>query len=219
MRLIPFVSAAAALLTVCVSAAASDAHELERLSAPIPVEATSPADSPVAAESGAFGIAEDRRDADAPMLEITVLAASSLAPELTALLAEEVLRLRPLPVSIVYRGLPVAAGNGPASYRHDKAESERRLAPLLSRGLGAVIDPGVFRRTEKALGRLGEAPDSLPLPAVLLTTKRGTEIVTGTVSVAWAVGYALSRTTDPVWRSEAVGALRKAGVLSLVGAP
>lgn len=192
----------AALLTALFCAGTLAAglpdHEVERLVSPVPADAASDKETP-------FGIS------------ITVLTASSLAPELTARLAEETIRLRPLPVSIVYRGLPVTAEDGrPGLFRHDKAESERRLAPLIERGLGAVVDPGVFRRAEKAVAEFDPNVRTLPLPAVLLTTTRGTEIVTGTVALRWAAGHALSRTADPVWRREAEAAFRSAGVSSII---
>lgn len=209
-------AAAAVFLTAAASASSAD-HEIERVLSPVRSEMTAPAEEPASPELEAPAEADGRQNTAAPGLEITVLTASSLPPELTAGLAEEVLRLRPIPVSIVYRGLPVSFRAGdPVSFRHDKTESERRLAPLIERGLGAVIDPGVFRRTEKALKQFDSSLGSLSLPAILFTTSQGTEIVTGTVSVSWAAGYALARTNDPIWRSEAAEALRKAGIAELV---
>ncbi|MBP3438308.1 MAG: hypothetical protein J6K46_03060 [Sutterella sp.] len=213
------------MTSVLAQAAATDedvshmalSHEVERLINPVLIEKTIITEQPVFSANETSSDPVDESKTDGFGLEITILTSSSLAPELTAALAEEVLRLRPIPVSIVFRGLPIIFKNGnQADLRHDKTESERRLAPLIERGLGAVIDPGVFRRTEKALKQFDASLGSLSLPAILFTTSQGTEIVTGTVSVSWAAGYALARTNDPIWRSEAAEALRKAGIAELV---
>ena len=143
---------------------------------------------------------------------ITVLSSTELSSVLTEALAEEITLLRPLPVAVLYRGLPVMKDPATGLVRHDKATSEKRLQPLFARGLGAEVDPGVFRRTEKALTDKVPTATALPIPCVLLTTAAGTEIVTGTVSLREAVRVAVTESASPLWRSEVLRVLREAGL-------
>lgn len=174
--------------------AAAPAAEIERLPSPDPAAAD---------EAEANANAHDKATPASPArAQIVILLDTGLGSAVIESAAADIRRFSSAAdIEVLVRGLPVKQTE--TLMRTDMPEVQRRLAPLLDAGLGAMIDPGRFSTLlsqveagMEAGGRLDPKTDEVfqvmtsspTAPAVWISLGHCVYAVSGTASISEALG-------------------------------